>query len=127
MNNNEVVKTIHKDIENVAGHELPNWIGKCVFDYFAWDQCWRMIDNEPVYLIGLCEDEWDYYWIWINNKESKLHFVTCCYNMCEKCNFVTKKWTKDEKQRVTKVVNEYFDTNKDEKLLFYAWDNINNE
>lgn len=91
MKINEVIRNIHKGIENVAGYELPKWVGEDVFNYFGWDPCWRMIDDEPVYLIGLCEDEWDYYWIYINNKESKLHFMTCCYNMSEKCNFVTKK------------------------------------
>lgn len=35
MGINEVIRTIHKDIENIAGYELPEWFGKDVFDYFG--------------------------------------------------------------------------------------------
>ncbi len=126
MTINEVIEEIREGMEQISGHSLPDWTGKDVFEYFS-NPYWRNLGDEPGYLIGLCEDEWDYYWIWINNKESELHFMTCCFSIKEKCNTITKRWSREEKQNIRDKVFKHFDEHPNEKLLFFIWDNIDNE
>lgn len=86
----------------------PQWV-----DYFDEDYC----------IIGFCEDRYDYYWIAINNKEKKIHFITYLYKL-EPSIRTAKTWNNEEKQNIRNFVNEYFENRKDINLI-YLNDNIN--
>ena len=83
---------------------------------------WRMHFDEPIYIIGLSEDKYDFYYIGINNKERKLKFITCLYKLNE-CNRVSKQWSIDEKKLIKSYVNDYFNYHIKEHQL-YLWDQL---
>lgn len=86
----------------------PQWV-----DYFGEDYC----------IIGFSEDKYDYYWVAINNKSKELKFITYLYNL-EPSIRTAKTWNKDEKRNIRDFVNKYFETHKNENLI-YLNDNIN--
>ena len=83
---------------------------------------WRKHFDNSVFIIGLSADKYDYYYITINNKERKLNFITCLYNLSEKRK-KKKKWTIDEKHMIKSYVNDYFIKANNEKLI-YLWDEL---
>ena len=87
----------------------PQWV-----DYFGENYC----------IIGFSEDKYDYYWVAINNKEKKIHFITYLYKLEPSKNNMAKTWNKDEKRNIKNFVNEYFNQHKNENLI-YLNDNIN--
>ena len=100
-------------------------INDCYKFFFIDESQWKEhFDNEAVYVIGLSEDKYDYYWVCINNKERKLQFITCVYNIDKPCDRVTKKWNKDERQNILKEVKEYFKEHSDKENLIYLDEKI---
>lgn len=114
MNLDGTLNQFHELIESRCNGEIQQSITNELFSICG---SWRMYFDEPVYIIGLSEDKYDFYYIGINNKERKLQFITCLYKLNE-CNRVSKKWSTDEKQLITNYVNTYFDEHKNEKLLY---------
>ena len=100
-------------------------INDCYKFFFEDESQWKEhINNEAVYVIGLSEDRYDYYWVCINNKERKLQFITCVYNIDKPCDRVIKKWNKDERQNILKEIKEYFKEHSDKENLIYLDEKI---
>ena len=107
---------------------VPNdIIDKCYKMLFEDDSQWKeYFDNKALYVIGLSEDKYDYYWVCINNKERKLKFITCVYNIDKPCKRVTKKWNKDERRNILNEVKRYFKENSLKENLIYLDEKIMN-
>ena len=102
-------------------------INDCYKFFFEDESQWKEhFDNEAVYVIGLSEDKYDYYWVCINNKERKLQFITCVYNIDKPCDRVIKKWNKDERRNILKEIKEYFKEHSDTENLIYLDEKIYN-
>ena len=93
-------------------------INDCYNFFFSGESQWKLHSDEPLYVIGLSEDRYDYYWVCINNKEKKLKFITCVYDIDKPC-IVTKKWNKDERTNILKEVKEYFKEHSIKENLIY--------
>ena len=109
----------HEFIEKSNNIKIQKAITNELYDIIG---TWRKHFDNLVFIIGLSEDKYDYYYITINNKERKLNFITCLYDLSEKSN-VTKKWTTDEKHMIKSYVNDYFIKANNEKLI-YLWDEL---
>lgn len=107
---------------------VPNGIiDKCYKMLFEDNSQWKEhFDNEALYIIGLSEDKYDYYWVCINNKERKLKFITCLYSIDKPCERVTKKWNKDERRNILNEVKRYFKENSLKENLIYLDEKIMN-
>ena len=102
-------------------------INDCYKFFFKDESQWKEhFDNEAVYVIGLSEDRYDYYWVCINNKERKLQFISCAYDIDKPCDRVIKKWNKDERRNILKEVKEYFKEHSDTENLIYLDEKIYN-
>ena len=100
-------------------------INDCYKFFFEDESQWKEhFDNEALYVIGLSEDRYDYYWVCINNKERTLKFITCVYNIDKPYDKVIKKWNKDERQNILKEVKEYFKEHSDKENLIYLDEKI---
>lgn len=108
----------HKFIEKSNNIKIQKAITNELYDIIG---TWRKHFNNSVFIVGLSEDKYDYY-ITINNKERKLNFITCLYDLSEKSN-VTKKWTTDEKHMIKSYINDYFTKSNNEKII-YLWDEL---
>lgn len=98
---------------------IPNHIIDNCYKFFFEDESqWKLHLDEPLYVIGLSEDRYDYYWLCINNKEKELKFITCVYDIDKPCK-VTKKWNKDERTNILKEVKEYFKEHSIKENLIY--------
>ncbi len=111
-----------KCLDNAWESKIPDWITKDIFEYLEYKPCWRLInDKEPGYIIGLSEDHWDYYWMYINNKDPYIHFITACFNVSKKCPEITKSWTQEEKYNIELAVKKYFEDHKNKENLIYFY------
>ena len=100
-------------------------VNDCYKFFFEDESQWKeYFDNEALYVIGLSEDKYDYYWICINNKEKKLKFITCAYNIDKPCERVTKIWSKDERRHIFNEVKKYFKEHSDKENLIYLDEKI---
>ena len=100
-------------------------INDCYKFFFEDESQWKEhFNNEAVYVIGLSEDRYDYYWVCINNKERTLKFITCVYNIDKPCDRVIKKWNKDERRNILKEIKEYFKEHSDTENLIYLDEKI---
>lgn len=108
-------------INNKAWSEpVPDHIiNDCYNFFFSGKSQWKYYDDEPIYIIGLSEDRYDYYWVGINNKERKLKFITYVYLIDHPCDKITKTWNKDECKNILKEIKEYFKTHSDKENLIY--------
>ena len=118
MSKEELIKRINL---KAWASPVPNdIIDKCYKMLFEDDSQWKeYFDNKALYVIGLSEDKYDYYWVCINNKERKLKFITCVYNIDKPCKRVTKTWNKDERRNILNKVKEYFKENSLKENLIY--------
>ena len=114
MNINEFKELIksrtNNDIQDIILENLYKYRGM-----------WYKYNDDPIYIIGLSEDRWDYYYIYINNQEKNIKFITCLEKL-ELCNYVTKKFNKDEINNIKEVLNKYFENNTTEKLLYNIYE-----
>ena len=115
MDNDKVLTDFHTQIET----QCTGKIQKSITDeLYSIINSWQLIDGNPAYIIGLSEDHWDYYYMYINNKERKINFMTCLYKM-NPSHSISKTWNSDEKKMITEYVNNYFEEHKNEKLIFF--------
>lgn len=99
---------------------VPNHIiENCYKIFLNGESQWKYYADEPIYIIGLSEDRYDYYWVGINNKERKLKFINCLYSIDQPCNKVAKTWNKDECKNIIKEVKNYFKTHSDKENIIY--------
>ena len=100
-------------------------INDCYKFFFEDESQWKEhFDNEALYVIGLSEDRYDYYWVCINNKERKLQFITYVYDIDKPCDRVIKKLNKDECLNILKEVKKYFKEHSDKENLIYVDEKI---
>lgn len=117
-------KWFNKLIQNKAQSEVDETIVYNVFmRLFFVEPQWVEYFEEDYCIIGFCEDECDYYWIAINNKEKKIHFITYLYKL-EPSIRTAKTWNNEEKRNIRNFVNKYFENRTDINLI-YLNDNIN--
>ena len=115
MDNDKVLTDFHAKIENKCTGKIQKSITD---ELYSIINTWQIINNESGYIIGLSEDHWDYYYMYINNKERKIKFMTCLYKM-DPSRSVSKTWNSDEKKMITEYVNNYFEEHKNEKLIYF--------
>lgn len=104
---------------------VPDEIIKDCYDFLCCDKSqWKEHFDEATYVIGLSEDRYDYYWICINNKERKLKFITCVYDLSKPCKRVSKKWNSNERKNILNEVKQYFKEHSEKENLIYLDEKI---
>lgn len=121
MESNNVIKFLQEECNKKSWtNDVPKEIVNKLFDYTYQNKGWRMYFEEPIYVIGLSEDKYDFYWMVINNKEKRIKFITCLYLLNEKCDYVDKKWSTDEKKAIENYVKQYFEKHPKENLINFS-------
>lgn len=93
-------------------------IDDCYKFFYIDESQWKKFYDDDYYIIGLSEDRYDYYWLCVN-KDLKLKFITCLYNIDNPCERVTKIWSKDERRHIFDKVTKYFKEHSDKENLIY--------
>jgi len=118
MKGNKTFEWFNKQIQNKAQSKVEESIVKDLYKrLFFTEPQWVNYFDEDYCIIGFSEDKYDYYWVCINNKTTKLKFITYLYKL-EPSKHVTKTWNKDEKRNIRNFVNEYFRNYKNENLIY---------
>lgn len=99
-----------ENIQETILNELYNIRGK-----------WCLMNNEPIYIIGLSSDRWDYYYIYIN-KELKIKFITCLEKLELDKSLINRKINNKEINLIKETLYKYFENNKLEKLLYNIYE-----
>ena len=124
MKGSKTFEWFNKQIQNKSQSKVEESIVKDLYKMlFFTEPQWVNYFDESYCIIGFSEDKYDYYWVCINNKDKKLHFITYLYKL-EPSKHIEKTWNKDEKRNIRNFVNEYFRNYKNENLI-YLNDNIN--
>ena len=98
---------------------VPTHIVECCYKiFFKDDSQWKIYFNEPLYVIGLSEDRYDYYYLCVDSNK-KLKFITCVYNIDNYCKTEQKKWTKDELNSIFTIAKEYFKNHTTKENLIF--------
>jgi hypothetical protein len=118
MKGSKTFEWFNKQIQNKAQSKVEESIVKDLYKMlFFTEPQWVNYFDESYCIVGFSEDKYDYYWVCINNKDKKLHFITYLYKL-EPSEHVTKTWNKDEKRNIRNFVNEYFRNYKNENLIY---------
>lgn len=118
MKNTKTFEWFNKQIQNKAQSKVEESIVKDLYKMlFFTEPKWINHFDEDYCIIGFSEDKYDYYWVAINNKDKKLHFITYLYKL-EQSKHITKTWNKDEKRNIRNFVNEYFRNHENENLIY---------
>lgn len=112
-------------INTKAWMPLPtNIINECYKLFFEDESQWKEPHpGRPLYVIGLSENRYDYYWIYINNHKKEIQFISCVYDI-DKPSKVIKKWNKDECRNILDEVKKYFKEHSDKENLIYLDEKI---
>ena len=98
------------EIQQAITDSLYNMLGK-----------WYWFNDEFVYVLGLSMDKFDYYYMVIDDKNYRLKFITCLFNL-EK-DEITKlnDFSVVEKKIIKSYINQYFiDKPLDKEKLLYC-------
>jgi len=118
MKGNKTFEWFNKQIQNKAQSKVEESIVKDLYKrLFFTEPQWVNYFDESYCIIGFSEDKYDYYWVCINNKTTKLKFITYLYKL-EPSKHIDKTWNKDEKRNIRNFVNEYFRNYKNENLIY---------
>ena len=118
MKGSKTFEWFNKQIQNKAQSKVEESIVKDLYKMlFFTEPQWVNYFDESYCIIGFSEDKYDYYWVCINNKDKKLHFITYLYKL-EPSKHIEKTWNKDEKRNIRNFVNEYFRNYKNENLIY---------
>ena len=118
MKRSKTFEWFNKQIKNKAQSKVEESIVKDLYKrLFFTEPQWVNYFDEDYCIIGFSEDKYDYYWVCINNKTTKLKFITYLYKL-EPSKHITKTWNKDEKRNIRNFVNEYFRNYKNENLIY---------
>ena len=94
-------------------------IDDCYKFFFKDTNQWKLnSDNTPIYVIGISEDEYDYYWLCIT-RDFQLKFITCCYDIDNSCKTNIHQFNDKEKKLVINKVIKYFEEHSDKENLIY--------
>ena len=118
MKGSKTFEWFNKQIQNKSQSKVEESIVKDLYKMlFFTEPQWVNYFDESYCIIGFSEDKYDYYWVCINNKDKKLHFITYLYKL-EPSKHIEKTWNKDEKRNIRNFVNEYFRNYKNENLIY---------
>ena len=78
---------------------------------------WYLHEDKFVYVLGLTADRFDYYYMVIDNKNYRLKFITCVYNL-EHVKVHGNDLTDNEKKIIKSYINQYFIDHNTEQLLY---------
>ena len=118
MKGSKTFEWFNKQIQNKAQSKVEESIVKDLYKrLFFTEPQWVNYFDESYCIIGFSEDKYDYYWVCINNKTTKLKFITYLYKL-EPSEHIEKTWNKDEKRNIRNFVNEYFRNYKNENLIY---------
>ena len=118
MKGSKTFEWFNKQIQNKAQSKVEESIVKDLYKrLFFTEPQWVNYFDESYCIIGFSEDKYDYYWVCINNKTTKLKFITYLYKL-EPSKHITKTWNKDEKRNIRNFINEYFRNHKNENLIY---------
>ena len=118
MKRSKTFEWFNKQIQNKAQSKVEESIVKDLYKrLFFTEPQWVNYFDESYCIIGFSEDKYDYYWVCINNKTTKLKFITYLYKL-EPSKHIDKTWNKDEKRNIRNFVNEYFRNYKNENLIY---------
>lgn len=94
-------------------------INDCYKFFFEDKHQWKLnFKQELLYVIGLSEDNWDYYWLCIT-PDFCLKFITCCYDIDNSYEGEIHIFNEDEKKLIINKVIEYFKEHSIEENLIY--------
>lgn len=118
MKESKTFEWFNKQIQNKAQSKVEESIVKDLYKrLFFTEPQWVNYFDESYCIIGFSEDKYDYYWVCINNKTTKLKFITYLYKL-EPSKHMEKTWNKDEKRNIRNFINEYFRNYKNENLIY---------
>lgn len=78
---------------------------------------WCHHHDEFVYVLGLTMDKYDFYYLVIDDKNYRLKFITCLYNLKE-YNEKIYEFGKTENKIIKSYINQYFLDHQNETLLY---------
>ena len=94
-------------------------INDCYKFFFEDKHQWKLnFKQELLYVIGLSEDNWDYYWLCIT-QDFHLKFITCCYDIDNPYEGEIHIFNEDEKKIIVDTVIKYFKEHSIEENLIY--------
>ena len=95
------------------------WINSIAFYYcvFDWNR-WQLLSRQdPIYIIGLSEAKYDYYWVYVTNKDHEIHFASCALDVSLESKFRKYTFNKGELRDIRKTMIEYFQNHPEETLI----------
>lgn len=106
--------------EKSWSHNVPKEIVKKLFIFCEWKgkgKWYKYFNDESIYIIGLSEDKWDYYWLCINTN-LELKFITCCYKIEDVDENMSNQLNSEEKKTILDLVKKYFNDHSNENLIY---------
>ena len=119
MDINSLIRQIADGINENRNHKIPySLINEafyyCVFDWNRWQLLSR---QDPIYIIGLSEAKYDYYWVYVTNKDHEIHFASCALDVSLESKFRKYTFNKGELRDIRKTMIEYFQNHPEETLI----------
>ena len=111
MNKENILEIIQKHTDNTPQDAILEDCKKI--------PCW-VKDNtyNKLYIVGLSEDRWDYYWLALT-KDKELKFITCCYPILKDIITDIKDFNNDDLKDIQNKINEYFSHHSEIETLLY--------
>lgn len=112
-----------------SGNVQESIIKSCYKFFFEDEHRWKENYNgKPIYIIGLSEDRYDYYWLCVD-EDYNLKFITCCYkidkpynlsilNIDEPYKHPVKDINENDYKLIINKVKEYFKEHINENLIY---------
>ena len=104
----------HFMIEDKNGIKIQQAITDSLYDMLGK---WYKREDEIVCVLGLTADKFDYYYMVIDDKNYRLKFITCLYNL-EQTQIPNNDLTDNEKKIIKSYINQYFIDHNTEQLLY---------
>lgn len=112
-----------------SGNVQEPIIKSCYKFFFEDEHRWKENYNgKPIYIIGLSEDRYDYYWLCVDENYN-LKFITCCYkidkpyslsilNINKSYKHPVKDINENDYKLIVNKVKEYFKEHTNENLIY---------
>lgn len=117
----KIKKDIKYECELNSMHEIPDWMVNDILEYIVWNPKWRTIDGKPAYLIGISEDHWDYYYVYLiyDNGMLDLRYMTCCYHIGDEYkDLLYSPFSYDELLYLKYVIKQQIIESTSDKLIY---------
>lgn len=117
LDRNKIDKNgFHFMIEDNNKIEIQKVITDSLYDMLG---NWYWHEDEFVYVLGLSMDKYDYYYMVIDDKDYRIKFITCLYNLEKNPRPELNELSVTEEKIIKSYVNQYFLDHKNEKLLYF--------